>query len=103
MRIENVEVEDMIEEEAMHIEIDYPRNNKVNTIEIGLCDVRAADDIRIRFDFERNGWVILQPRSFYNEIEDSSYEHCEEWIESAFCPAWKYELSEDEMFTYKPK
>lgn len=103
MRIENIEVYNTQDEDVMHIEIDYPRSNKINTVEIGLCEVRAADDIRVKYDFERDGWVILQPRVYHPQIGENAYDYKEEWIESAFCPAWKYELDEDEKFKYKPK
>jgi hypothetical protein len=102
MNIENIEIDEMEEEKVVHAEINYPRNNKIDTIEIGLCDVRAVDNIRIKYDFERDGWVILQSRSYHPQIDENSYGYVEEWIESAFCPAWKYELSEEEKFNYKP-
>jgi hypothetical protein len=101
MDFENIEIDKTEDEKVVHIEVNYPRNNKIDTIEIGMCEVRAADDIRIKYDFERDGWVILQSRS-YHQIDENSYDYAEEWIESAFCPAWKYELSEEEKFNYKP-
>jgi hypothetical protein len=41
-----------------------PASNGGKYIELGLLDVRAADDIRITFDFERGGWSILQASRF---------------------------------------
>jgi hypothetical protein len=103
LKIENIEVEKINDEKVVYVEIHYPRNNKIDTVEIGLCDVRANDGIRIKYDFERDGWVILQPRIYHPKIDENTYGYEEEWIESAFCPAWKYELDEEEKFNYKPK
>lgn len=103
MRIDNIEVDVNQEEGIAHIELSYPRNNKVDSIQVGLSDVRSTDDLRIKYDFERDGWVIQQPRSYYESIGEDDYDLKIEWIESAFCPAWKYELDSDEEFTYKPK
>lgn len=37
----------------------YPRNDEnPEVIDITLFDVRAANSIQIRFDFDRNGWSI---------------------------------------------
>jgi hypothetical protein len=102
IKIENIEINKAREENIVHAEIMYPRSSKVDTIQIGLCDVRAADDIRIQYDFVRDGWVIYQSRDYHPHIEGNSYGLEEEWFESAFLPAWKYELEKEEKFTYKP-
>lgn len=99
MELKNIEIDEAKEKNVIHVEINYPRNSQLDTIEIGLCEVRAADDIRIKYDFKRDGWVIYQSRTFYPNGEGFE----EEWIESAFCPAWKYELPEEEKDTYRPK
>lgn len=103
MHVNNIDVYPVTDEEkVVHVEIEYPRNQLVDTVEVGLCDVRAADNIRVKYDFERDGWVILQPRAYHPKIEDDSYDYAEEWIESAFCQAWQYELDEEKKFTYQP-
>lgn len=103
MNIKNIDISESHVKNVVDIEIEYPRSNEVDTVEIGLSDVRAADSIRIKYDFERDGWVILQPRSYHPHIEGNSYDYAEEWIESAFCQAWQYELPEEEKFNYKPE
>lgn len=42
------------------IDLWYPGPDNENPVEIqvGLSHVRAADDVRIKFDFARNEWVI---------------------------------------------
>jgi hypothetical protein len=55
----------------------YPRSDdfEVKQIQIGLIDIRAADDIRVSYDHNRNGWVIQQA------LDDG-------WTEVAFVEAW---------------
>lgn len=100
--VENVEIGNAYDEKVVRIEINHPRNNVIDTVEIDISCVRAIDEIRIKYDFERDGWVIYQPRDYYVKVDENRYEHLEEWIESAFCPAWKFELEEEEKFNYKP-
>lgn len=75
----------------------YPRVDpeKIKYITCELLDVRAADDIRISYDFDRDGWVIEQASIFEWKVDD---EVCDEgWQEVAFVKAWaskkKAELS----------
>lgn len=52
----------------------------VDAIQIELMHVRAARDIRVTYDFERDGWVVsahVDP-----ELEG-------EWVEKSFIPAWE--------------
>lgn len=58
-------------------------------VEIGLMHVRAADSIRISYDFERDGWKIEQASTFEWEAAD---EVCDpDWQEVAFVQAWARE------------
>ena len=53
---------------------------------MSLTDVRAADDIRISYDYDRDGWVIEQASIFEWDGDD---EECDEdWQEVAFVKAW---------------
>ena len=45
--------------EAIQVDLWYPRNDgAVPNIIISLMDVRAANDITISYDFDRDGWSI---------------------------------------------
>ena len=45
--------------EVPMFEFFYPRvKGNVSSLDVGLCDVRAADNIRITYDFDRDGYVI---------------------------------------------
>jgi hypothetical protein len=74
--------------DTLLIDLWYPRNDdfEVKQIQIGLMDVRAADDIRVSYDFDRNGWVIQQASVFEWEPDDT--ERDEGWTEVAFVKAW---------------
>ncbi len=73
------------------VEIYYPDRDmsKAAIVEVDLMDVRAADSIRIQYDFDRDGWVIRQASTFEWESGD---EVCDpDWQEVAFIKAWARE------------
>ena len=75
-------------DEALLVELWYPRNDDERRfVQVGLCCVRAADDIQIEYDFDRDGWVIRQQGGV--EIP-GGIEHVENepWVEVAFVQAW---------------
>ena len=61
-----------------HVAMQYPRidDDRIHTIEVNICEVRAADGVRVSYDFDRDGWKIEQS----TDIEDKV------WVESAFIP-----------------
>lgn len=97
MRKDNIEIEDYgkgvcINERGntIHLDLAYPRINKIKYIEIGISDVRASDGIRISYDFERDGYIIEQP--FIVEIDKKDYIDCvTNWKEVAFLRSWVLE------------
>jgi hypothetical protein len=76
--------------DTLCIELWYPRvDGNAKAIQVGLMDVRAADDIRIEYDFERDGWVIKQAQIFEWEADDNVCDP--QWKEVAFIEAWASE------------
>lgn len=81
--------------DTCHVEFNYPDRNKNQYLEIGLCDVRGADGLRISYDFNRDGWVVKQASTFcwgdgedgYPEWDENS-DNNEDWQEVAFIQAW---------------
>ena len=70
------------------IDLNYPRNNPIKYFEVGLDDIRAADNIRISYDYDRDGYVIEQASKFkfrYDEVVDP------DWKEVAFIKSWASE------------
>lgn len=70
----------------------YPRSNvaprkstEPQAIEINLIDVRAADTIRVTYDYERDGYVVsMKPtRDLGGAMEEIG-----DWQEVAFVDAW---------------
>lgn len=77
----------MIYKDAVSVGLFYPRvEGHANKLRIGLSDVRAADDILIEYDFDRDGWSIKQASVFQWDVDD---EVCDpDWQEAAFVQAW---------------
>lgn len=70
---------------VLNVELCYPRSDgHVNTVELGMMCTRAADSIRITYDFERDGWSILQASGWNRDqrIPDM------DWQEVYFVKAW---------------
>ena len=67
----------------------YPEiynRNKQDAITLSLMHTRAADDIRIRYDSGRDGWMIEQAAVFEWDAGDKACDM--EWAEVAFIKAW---------------
>lgn len=75
------------------IDIWYPGSEgRPAFLVVGLEHVRAADNIRISYDFVRDGWKIEQASTFSWEAGDSV---CDPgWAEVAFIHAWAREKKE---------
>jgi hypothetical protein len=73
------------------VDLLYPRAaqgdpERVQFISVGLSDVRAADNIRISYDFVRDGWKIEQGSKFEWGADDKVCDP--DWQEVAFIQAW---------------
>lgn len=79
-----------VDSDTQEIALWYPRlEENVKYIEVTLSDVRAADGIRVHYDFDRDGWVIEQASTFSWDADD---EKCDpDWQEVAFIQAWARE------------
>jgi len=88
----NDEQKGVLEDVSFHgccanINLWYPRESTVKVIEIGLVDERPADNIRVSYDFDSNGWRIEQASVF--GFGDDGAVLDEDWQEVAFVPAWR--------------
>lgn len=80
-----------IHERTVSIELAYPRTEgNPNRVSIGLSDVRAADDLAVEYDFERDGWVLRMDKVREETTASGSchMETIEGLAEVAFVPAW---------------
>lgn len=73
-------------EDTLQVDLVYPRSNRIKHVEVGLIDVRASDGVRISYDYERDGWVIEQPRS--RQAGEDIVDFRTAWIETAFVRSW---------------
>lgn len=76
---------------TVNVDMEYPRSspNAVRYVQVGVTDVRAIDDIRVSYDFDRDGWSIEQQSVFQWEPDDTV---CDPgWKEVAFVKAWSLE------------
>ncbi len=72
------------------IDLWYPRvEGNPRFVELGLMDVRAADSIRVSYDFKRDGWKIEQASTFEWTADDKVCDP--DWQEVAFIQAWNRE------------
>ena len=76
------------DEDTLSASLWYPNVGGPRFVKVELIDVRAADDIRIHYDFDRDGWVVEQP-TIHEWKDDEDYElRGEGWKEVAFVTAW---------------
>lgn len=75
-----------LSEDTIHAELWYPRvaGNRTK-ITVGLSDVRAADDLAITYDFDRDGWSISREVKIQR---DGYMEDTGQWVEVSFVAAW---------------
>src|SRR3569623_1239356 len=72
---------------VFHLDLWYPRfPENIGVVEIGIQDTRAADNIRISYDYDRDGWKIEQASVFEWDAADTVMD--EGWEEVVFVPAW---------------
>lgn len=80
-----------IHNDAVHIDIWYPGiDDNPKYLEVGLMHVRASDGIRIHYDFERDGFVVEQPKPRIWKTADKTYDGTEDWIEVGFFQSWQF-------------
>jgi hypothetical protein len=79
--------------DTLYVTLWYPRtDDEPNKIDIGLMDVRAADDLLIEYDFGRDGYSIKQASTFEWDDENDPNGLCDpDWQEVAFIQAWARE------------
>lgn len=83
-----------LRDKAWHVDLWYPRiedDRKPDAVTIGLMDVRAADTITVRYDFDRDGWTITQDLTRERE-GGGSMEVVSPDVEVAFVPAWNEQM-----------
>jgi hypothetical protein len=84
---DDVVKEIIVTKDTVHVDVWYPRTpTNQKYVCVGLMDVRSSDDIRISYDFGRDGWIIEQASVFHWSADDTVCDP--KWKEVAFIQAW---------------
>ena len=67
-------------------EADGPGACAFTKVRVDLMDVRAADPLRVSYDFDRDGWRVEQQSVF--EWSEDAEKFDPEWVEVGFFKAW---------------
>ncbi len=81
--------------DTLHVTLTYPpwtdadnKHNQCRHIYLNQEAVRASDGIRLHYDYERDGFVIEQPKPRLVAVGENSYEQVEDWAEVGFFQSW---------------
>lgn len=75
------------EDGVLELSLVHPlEEGSIKQVQLGLMDVHEADDIRVTYDFVRDGWVIKQPT--IDEWAQDDLVRDEGWREVAFVKSW---------------
>jgi hypothetical protein len=59
----------MVEKDGdIRVDLEYPPRDRSAGLIVGLCDIRAANELRVTFDFEANEWVV--EANWYERTEE---------------------------------
>ncbi len=87
-------------DDTLQVTLTYPprsnhenKNNQVRYVEFDQESVRASDGIRIYYDYDRDGYVIEQPKTrLLPTKRKGSYDSRTKWIEVGFFQSWRFEF-----------
>lgn len=72
----------------MRLQLDPPGSSPIDKIQISL---NGQSPIRIEFDFNQNGWVVLKARN--DSYDENGNKQTQFWNQVAFIPSdekWRY-------------
>lgn len=97
--MKRIEVTDSIMIDWMYPEI-YGAEKPKSVLNIALYHTRAANDIEIEYDSEKDGWEIYQtiPIGNFKRRSDNIYSQDQKRKLIAFIPAWDEEYSFSEEY-----
>lgn len=88
----------------LHVDLTYPpwtdadnKNDQCRYVCVDQESVRASDGLRLHYDYERDGFVVEQPRPRLKKLSESSYDSITDWIEVGFFQSWRFDVDEDEQ------
>lgn len=89
--------------DELHVDLTYPpwtdadnKTGQCRYVVVNQEAVRASDGVRLHYDYERDGFVVEQPRP-YVTLADGVYHSGQTWIEVGFFQSWKFDRPESEQ------
>ena len=90
------------DDKTLIVELTYPpwtdaenKHGQVRHVQINQEAVRASDGIRVHYDYDRDGFVVEQPK-FHMVDRDGCSEEMREGIEVGFFQSWAFGCPGDE-------
>jgi len=90
-------------DDTLCVDLTYPpwtdadnKNDQCRYVWVDQEAVRASDGVRLHYDYNRDGFVVEQPKPWM-ELIDGCYHSREEWIEVGFFESWRFEVDHDEQ------
>jgi hypothetical protein len=90
--------------DELHVDLTYPpwtdadnKNGQCRYVCVDQEAVRASDGVRLHYDYQRDGFVVEQPRPHMKVTGPNSYDSVTEWIEVGFFESWKFDVSVDDQ------
>lgn len=76
VKFRNADIYTLEEENVLALDLYYPKHEQFDTIQLDIVSVRGTDDIRISYDFDRNGWSIK--KRFFKQVYTHEVEYWDE-------------------------
>jgi hypothetical protein len=85
-------------DDELHVELTYPpwtdadnKNGQCRYVCVDQEATRASDGVRLHYDYQRDGFVVEQPKFSLKKTGADSYDTITSWIEVGFFQSWKFE------------
>ena len=82
----------------LHVTLTYPpwtdadnKHGQCRYIHVNQEAVRASDGVRLHYDYDRDGFVVEQPKMRLKKTGKDSYDTIEDWVETGFFQSWQFE------------
>lgn len=91
--------------DTLRVDLTYPpwtdadnKHDQCRYVWVDQEATRASDGVRLHYDYQRDGFVVEQPKPWM-ELIDGCYHSRDEWIEVGFFPSWNLDAPQEEQMT----